>query len=238
MLRDQGFGPALQALAEQVGTTNRIRIDLDVGDSERARRDGAGRALHDRPRAARPGGPPRAARRGSRSSMHATADGGARDDASPTTPSRSGGGGRSRRSRSASSSSTARSASTSADAGTQRRRDASARTRPGGRLPPMRRGRVPAVGLVARGLHAPRDAGRAPAARRRVRGRRAHARRQQDRRLPAPRRHRAVRLLRRQVAERVGSARRIRFVPQLTGSARRVLGGARPSTSACARPLA
>ena len=35
MLRDQGFGPALEALAEQIGTSNRIRIDLDVGDSER-----------------------------------------------------------------------------------------------------------------------------------------------------------------------------------------------------------
>jgi signal transduction histidine kinase len=30
VLRDQGFGPALQALAEQVGTANRIRIDLDI----------------------------------------------------------------------------------------------------------------------------------------------------------------------------------------------------------------
>ncbi len=30
VLRDQGFGPALQALAEQLGTTNKIRVDLDV----------------------------------------------------------------------------------------------------------------------------------------------------------------------------------------------------------------
>ncbi len=30
VLRDQGFGPALSALAEQVGTANQIRIDLDV----------------------------------------------------------------------------------------------------------------------------------------------------------------------------------------------------------------
>jgi signal transduction histidine kinase len=35
VLRDQGFGPALQALAEQVGTTNRIRIDLDVEEADR-----------------------------------------------------------------------------------------------------------------------------------------------------------------------------------------------------------
>jgi signal transduction histidine kinase len=35
VLRDQGFRPALEALAEQIGTSNRIRIDLDVGDSER-----------------------------------------------------------------------------------------------------------------------------------------------------------------------------------------------------------
>ena len=34
VLRDQGFGPALHALAEQVGTTNRIRIDLDVDAAE------------------------------------------------------------------------------------------------------------------------------------------------------------------------------------------------------------
>jgi signal transduction histidine kinase len=30
VLRDQGFGPALEALAEQLGTTNKIRVDLDV----------------------------------------------------------------------------------------------------------------------------------------------------------------------------------------------------------------
>jgi two-component system, NarL family, sensor kinase len=30
VLRDQGFAPAMQALAEQIGTTNRIRIDLDI----------------------------------------------------------------------------------------------------------------------------------------------------------------------------------------------------------------
>ena len=35
VLRDQGFGPALQALAEQIGTTNRIRIDLDVEQADR-----------------------------------------------------------------------------------------------------------------------------------------------------------------------------------------------------------
>jgi signal transduction histidine kinase len=30
VLRDQGFAPALQALAEQVGTANQLRIDLDI----------------------------------------------------------------------------------------------------------------------------------------------------------------------------------------------------------------
>src|SRR5438309_3581402 len=34
VLRDQGFGPALQALAEQVGTANQIRIDLDIDAAE------------------------------------------------------------------------------------------------------------------------------------------------------------------------------------------------------------
>jgi signal transduction histidine kinase len=35
VLRDQGFGPALEALAEQIGTSNQIRLDLDLGDSDR-----------------------------------------------------------------------------------------------------------------------------------------------------------------------------------------------------------
>lgn len=34
VLRDQGFAPALQALAEQVGTTHELRIDLDIDDAE------------------------------------------------------------------------------------------------------------------------------------------------------------------------------------------------------------
>src|SRR6478735_8332009 len=35
VLRDQGFAPALQELAEQVGTANQIRIDLDVSAAEK-----------------------------------------------------------------------------------------------------------------------------------------------------------------------------------------------------------
>jgi signal transduction histidine kinase len=35
VLRDQGFDPAIRALAEQVGTTNQIRIDLEIDDAER-----------------------------------------------------------------------------------------------------------------------------------------------------------------------------------------------------------
>jgi two-component system NarL family sensor kinase len=34
VLRDQGFGPALQALAEQVGTSHSMRIDLSVEPAE------------------------------------------------------------------------------------------------------------------------------------------------------------------------------------------------------------
>ena len=34
VLRDQGFGPALRALAEQVGTTHELRLDLDVDAAE------------------------------------------------------------------------------------------------------------------------------------------------------------------------------------------------------------
>src|SRR4029453_7809994 len=33
-LRDQGFGPAVQAFAEQVGLTHRIQVDLDVEPAE------------------------------------------------------------------------------------------------------------------------------------------------------------------------------------------------------------
>jgi two-component system NarL family sensor kinase len=36
VLRDQGFGPALRALAEQVGTVNRLRVDVEIDDAERA----------------------------------------------------------------------------------------------------------------------------------------------------------------------------------------------------------
>jgi signal transduction histidine kinase len=36
VLRDQGFAPALRALAENVGTANRIRIDLEIEEAERA----------------------------------------------------------------------------------------------------------------------------------------------------------------------------------------------------------
>src|SRR5436190_13390065 len=34
VLRDQGFGPALKALADQVGTSHSLRIDLDVDAAE------------------------------------------------------------------------------------------------------------------------------------------------------------------------------------------------------------
>ncbi len=34
ILRDQGFGPAVEALAEQLGVANMIRIDLDLADAE------------------------------------------------------------------------------------------------------------------------------------------------------------------------------------------------------------
>jgi signal transduction histidine kinase len=35
VLRDQGIGPALHALAEQLGAANRLRIDVDVAAAER-----------------------------------------------------------------------------------------------------------------------------------------------------------------------------------------------------------
>jgi two-component system sensor histidine kinase DegS len=35
VLRDQGFAPALQALADQLGTTHALRVDLDLGAAEK-----------------------------------------------------------------------------------------------------------------------------------------------------------------------------------------------------------
>jgi two-component system sensor histidine kinase DegS len=35
VLRDQGFWPALEALASQIGTTHELRVDLDVVEAER-----------------------------------------------------------------------------------------------------------------------------------------------------------------------------------------------------------
>jgi len=35
VLRDQGFGPALRELASQIGTTHRLRIDVDVAEADR-----------------------------------------------------------------------------------------------------------------------------------------------------------------------------------------------------------
>ena len=34
VLRDQGFGPALRALGEQLGTANKVRIDLDIAAAD------------------------------------------------------------------------------------------------------------------------------------------------------------------------------------------------------------
>jgi two-component system, NarL family, sensor kinase len=36
VLRDQGFGPALRALAEHVGTANEVRIDLEIAAADEA----------------------------------------------------------------------------------------------------------------------------------------------------------------------------------------------------------
>lgn len=35
VLRDQGFGPALEALAEQLAGANRLRVDLDLAEADR-----------------------------------------------------------------------------------------------------------------------------------------------------------------------------------------------------------
>ena len=99
VLRDQGFGAAVDELANQLGMEHRVQIEVDVDAGGAARREGAGRALPDRPRVAEPGGPARAARRRSRSRPE-TAGGGSRRS-SRTTARASGGRRRSTRSRSA-----------------------------------------------------------------------------------------------------------------------------------------
>ena len=70
--------------AEQIGISHGIQIDLDVDAGGGARREGAGRALPDHPRGARPARSAAARRRGSPS---ASARGGRRDGdrRSPTT---------------------------------------------------------------------------------------------------------------------------------------------------------
>jgi two-component system NarL family sensor kinase len=86
VLRDQGFGPAIKALAEQVGTANEIRIDLEIGDADRLGQ-AAQVALYTIIRElldqAVRRGPPRRIQ----VTMHATADGGLEtcvaDDAEP-----------------------------------------------------------------------------------------------------------------------------------------------------------
>src|SRR3989440_9728838 len=35
VLRDQGFGPALEALAEQLAEANRLQVDLDLAEADR-----------------------------------------------------------------------------------------------------------------------------------------------------------------------------------------------------------
>ena len=141
------------------------------------RRDGAGRALHDHPRAARPGGPARAADADRRDDDRAPPTAASRR-ASPTTPSPSAAAARSRRSRSASSSCTGRSSCSVDEHRTHRRGDAArvrdaalddlevlpvARRAPSS-VPALRR-RSPARLPLPRGQH-----GDPPQRRRRVRG--------------------------------------------------------------------
>ena len=54
-LRDQGFEPAVRALAERVGLDREVRVDVDVGAGRGARGAGAGDLLPAHPRRARPG---------------------------------------------------------------------------------------------------------------------------------------------------------------------------------------
>ena len=61
VLRDQGFGPAVKALAEQLGLEHQIQIDVDVDAAEALGEKRAGRALPDHPRGDVRVDPPRAA---------------------------------------------------------------------------------------------------------------------------------------------------------------------------------
>ncbi len=60
VLRDQGFGPAVSALADQLGMANKIQIDLDVDDCGRPDGARAGGDLPDHPGGAAPGDQARA----------------------------------------------------------------------------------------------------------------------------------------------------------------------------------
>ena len=100
VLRDQGFGPALEALAEQIGTSNQIRIDLDLGDSERI--GGTAQvALYTIVRELLDQAVKRGPLTPDRGRHEAPSTAAASRRSSPTTPSRSGAGGRWRGSRSA-----------------------------------------------------------------------------------------------------------------------------------------
>ena len=61
VLRDQGFGPAVKALAEQLGLEHQLQIDVDVEAAESLGEKRAGRALPDHPRGDVGLDPPRAA---------------------------------------------------------------------------------------------------------------------------------------------------------------------------------
>ena len=99
VLRDQGFGPAVRALADQVGLANQIQIEVDVDAAEQLaeRRRSACTRSSARRSPKRFGA---ARRRESRSASSRTTTARSRPR-SPTTARANGGGARSRRSRSA-----------------------------------------------------------------------------------------------------------------------------------------
>ena len=230
VLRDQGFGPALEALAEHVGTSNRIRIDLDVGDSERvgataqvalytivrelldqAVRRGPLTRIEVEMRALDGGGhrDSRGRRRGARAAAAvARGDRGAREAAPRLDPRRRGG---------------ARDA---------RRGDASALRDPAvGSRSMDGEGYLLMVWSPA-GYTLREMPGNPPSPGHEFEDGERTLVDEQDRRLPAPRRQPRLRLLGRQVL-RVSDTGGVRHLYAAASSA-----AARPRTSACARPLA
>ena len=202
VLRDHGFAPALRELADQMmaySSSLDVRLDLDgaetLGKTAEVALYTIIRELIEQ--SVRRGPPTRID-----VSLQPHRARAASSRRSSTTPSRSAAAARSRRSSSACASCTASSRSRRSRAPARRSASRCRRTRPSARShydPCHVRGKrqeqgLSAVRVVADGLLAARARGRPARCRPRVRGRRPHARRHEDRPVAVPRRHAPLRV--------------------------------------------